>query len=460
MHRFLESIATRLALGYGVLAAACISLLSLVFYVATIGVLERDIDRKLVSISQRLTDTYSSSPPHELVEAIERQLRDGLDSDSEILLILGADQERLAGNLPAWEGDVAPLSQLLTRTIHRSGQPVHVRYIVRALEGERLLVVGSDLQAQEAIRVVVVRALAVGVVAALVLTFAGAVFFRRQIEGRIGQIRRAARDIEQGDFNRRIPIGGSDEFERLGMDINRMLDRIQHLMNGIRHVSNAIAHDLRTPLNRVRGRLDEALRRGSAGEELREAAQNTIDGIDELIALSDKLLQIAEAESGMRTRFFTTVDPNDLVRDMVELYDASAEVRHVRLVKIAQTASFIRGDRDLLASAVASLIDNSVKYASDGGLVEVSARDDGECVCIEVRDYGPGIPEGELPLVTERFYRVDRSRNLPGSGLGLSIVSAMAVMHGGTLLLANARPGLQARLLLPSVHVTAATLAG
>jgi signal transduction histidine kinase len=449
MHRLLDSIATRLALSFGLLVVGSVSLLCLVFYGATIGVLENSLRDQLESTSQRFADSYRERPPQELVDAIGRQLGDGQNSDSEIFLVLDDAGATLAGNLPEWGGTLAPVDTFLLHTVQRSGQPVSIRYIVRQIDEGRWLLVGSDLAAQDSIRQLVLRALSAGVLLSLFLMAAGVIFFRRQIEARIGQIRVAARDIEQGNFGRRITIAGNDEFQRLAMDINQMLDRIEHLMNGVRHVSNSIAHDLRTPLNRVRSQLEEALRRQGTLDALRSAASVAIEDIDDLIQLFNKLLQIAEAEAGMRARFTTTINANDIVRDMVELYDAAAEERGLSLILLEQSASEARGDHDLLASALASLLDNALKYAASGTTVEVSARDEEGHVCIEVRDHGPGVAVDELDLVTERFYRVDASRSQPGSGLGLSIVRAIVTLHGGTLLLDNANPGLRVRLRLP-----------
>lgn len=445
-----KSIATRLALGYGLLVALSILVASAVFYFGTIGVLDRSIDGKIAAISGRLAEAYQDRPLAELAQEIDRQLTDGIDSDTEIFLVVSSAGETLAGNLSAPPDPRTPPEELLTRQVMRYGQPSPGRIMVRRLAQGGTLVVGRDLREQGAIRDLVLRALGAGWVVSLVLVVFGALVFRRQIERRIGEIRRTAHEIEAGDLSRRIQATGDDEFGRLSVDINRMLDRIEHLMDGVRHVSNAIAHDLRTPLGRIRSRLEETLRSEGAGAaQLTEAAYGAIEGIDDLILVFDKLLQIAEAESGMRTASFAMVDLGRIAQDMVELYDAAAEEKGVELRLAGEQEALTTGDRDLLASAVASLIDNAIKYAGPGARVEVGAQADTDGVSLLVRDDGPGIPAAELPMVTQRFYRLDRSRNLPGNGLGLAIVSAIAALHGGELRLGSARPGLECRIVLP-----------
>jgi signal transduction histidine kinase len=228
-----------------------------------------------------------------------------------------------------------------------------------------------------------------------------------------------------------------------------MLDRIELLMEGIRNVSNAIAHDLRTPLSRIRGRLDDALRHEPTVPRLSSAAHDAIDDIDDLIRLFERLLQIAEAESGMRARLFERLDLGRVVADIGEMYEATAEDSGITLTVDAPASLYVDGDRNLLASAVASLLDNAIKYAGRGAVIHVRAGLYQGEASMSVHDNGPGIPDAERDKVTQRFYRVDKSRHLPGNGLGLSIVSATAKAHAGTLVLEDGGPGLVARIVLP-----------
>ena len=448
-YKFNASIATRLMLGYGMLVAISFLVVSAEFYHGTIGVLEESIDRKIIAISRRISDSLAQQPLAYLKSEINHELSDGIDSDTEIFLLLDAKGKLLAGNLPEFPLARAPREQLVTMMVMRHGKLRPVRVLLHALDDQALLLVGRDLSEQEAIGKLIERALWTGAGTSLLLGLLGSLFFRKQIESRINRIRRTAGTIEAGDLSQRIPPGGNDEFGRLGSDINRMLDRIEHLMQGVRHVSNAIAHDLRTPLGRIRNKLEEALAVTDGSADLAGAAAQAIEQIDDLILLFEKLLQIAQFESGMQDQRLCRLDLQQIAFDMVDLYEAVADERQISLRLRPGGPVWVQGDRNLLASALANLIDNAIKYAGPGARIEVEARTERDDAMLAVHDNGPGIPAADLSHVTERFYRVDHSRNLPGNGLGLSIVMAIATLHRGELVL-ESRQGLLAQLILPA----------
>ena len=456
MGKIWTGVAFRLALGQASLAIASISVIAVVFYFGTVGVLARNTDAKLHAVSARLAEQFRTHGVVALRREIERLLADGIEQDTEVYLLVGADGRKLAGNLEDWRPPASESGQLEDRSFTRDGRPSVSRVLPLLLPDGTLLVVGRDMRDRLEIEALVWHALAIGGGFAVVLAILGALLFRHRLEARLAAIRHTAREIEAGDLSRRIPSSGyDDEFERLGREINQMLDWIEHLMDGVRHVSNAIAHDLRTPLGRIRGQLDEALRPGQGNAQLTRTARAAIDQIDELIRVFDQLLQIAEAESGTRRQAFAPVRLESVIADIVELYDAEAEERGISLVAEVDSAAATLGDPSLLASAVANLIDNALKYAGAAATVRVRTTGEQETVTIIVEDNGPGIPEDERTRVVERFYRVDRSRSVPGNGLGLSIVSAIASLHWGSLQLEDAAPGLRARLVLPSADVAA-----
>jgi signal transduction histidine kinase len=450
MFRLLNTVAFRFAIGYGALVVGAVALISAVLYFGTIGVLDRGINAKLSAVSKRLTKHFETRGSAALQREIEELLTDGIDQDTEVYLLLKPDGQKIVGNLSAWTSSNLPSDHLTEHKVTRDGRPSVSRLLPHELSDGSKLLVGREMQDMHDIEQLVLRALIFGGATAMLLAIGGAVLFRNQLEQRVAAIRRAVLDIEAGDLSGRIPVSDADdEFTRLNRDLNHMFDQIQQLMDGVRDVSNAIAHDLRTPLGRIRSLLEEALRPGTTREKLAKRASIAIRAIDELIIVFDKLLQIAEAEAGTRRQSFQPVALKQTVADVVELYDAMAEAKGIRLVAAVEGEPTTLGDKDLLASATANLLDNALKYSGRGATVQVRATQGPTTVSIVVQDNGPGIPCDERSKVVTRFYRLDRSRSLPGNGLGLPIVSAISHLHSGTLSLGDAGPGLIARIALP-----------
>lgn len=453
MNKIWNSVAFRLALICGGLVVASTVLLSVVFYFGTVGVMGRNTDSKITSISQRLTDHAKLNGLKSMTIRIEQALSDGVDSDTEIYLLTDSSGRKIAGNISAWTDSAAPMDRVIEHAVIRDGRPSVGRVLLHRLPEGALLVVGRDMNDLNEIRALIGRAIVIGGQLALLLAFGGTLLFRQQIERRIWAIRHAALDIEAGNLSRRIPLSSEpDEFDRLSADINRMLERIEHLMEGVRHVSNTIAHNLRTPLGRIRGHLEDALH-GKPNEQSLVAAGNfAIEGIDGLTAVLDKLLQIAEAESDARRQPFEPVALRGIVTTLLELYDAAAEAQGVTLVSDIYGEPVILGDKDLLACILANLLDNALKYAGSRATIEVRVTQDLDNITLIVRDNGPGIPQQERAKVLQHFYRLDRRQQ--GSGLGLSIVAALTRLHGGTLHLEDAAPGLRVRIVLPRANVS------
>jgi signal transduction histidine kinase len=262
----------------------------------------------------------------------------------------------------------------------------------------------------------------------------------------------------QGRLSHRLETSRSgDELDMLSQTINGMLEQIEHLINGVRNVSNSIAHDLRTPLAELRSRLEElSLTRPPPGETFTEIDAALAD-VDRVIAIFNALLRLAQIDAGMRRSGFVPFDAAKLAADAVEFYLPAAELKGVTLTYRGSGPAPTSGDPVLLAQAVSNLIDNALKYSPPGGSVSVDAvRGEGDAVEIAVADNGPGVADSEKPRLVERFYRGDASRGTPGVGLGLSVVDAVAKLHGGFLKLADNNPGLRARLVVMASgpHVT------
>lgn len=447
MARLRANLAVRLAIGYGALIVVTMVAIGGVVYLGTVGVIERGINTKLGAASGFLLAEYRANGIEGLERQVVKLLTDKIDQDTEVYLLTGPNG-KIVGNIGVISN--LPTDKMTDRDVMRYGRPSFSRVLTSRLPGGYTLTVGRDLTDLAAIRQLVLRSMILGGIIALLLAMGGALLFRRQLEARIGAIRRTAEAIEGGNLNERIPEEtGLDEFTKLNHSINHMLDRIQRLMDGVRDVSNAIAHDLRTPLGRIRALLDEAVSAPAPATIMADRARAAIAGIDELTSIFDKLLQIAEAESGASRPAFRPLSLGDIVLTVTELYDATAEAKGITLGVDASPLAMALGDKDLLASATANLVDNALKYAAPGATVAVSARADRDTVSIVVQDNGPGVSDGERAKIVTRFYRVDQSRSLPGNGLGLTIVNAIAELHRGSLLLEDANPGLRACIVMP-----------
>jgi signal transduction histidine kinase len=444
------STSFRLALIQGLVVVAAATAGSVVFYVGTVGVLSRSSEVKYQSISDRLVDQYKTGGRARLLDDIKHLLDDGVDSESEVYLLADSDGNILGGNVTEWPRGSISFDRFSDQRITRAGRRSNSRLLPRALSNGDVLIVGRDMSDQHKIALLVWKAVGGSVMVSIAIAIVGAWLLRRQVDAHLAAIRRTTRSVVTGDLSSRVPSSPrEDEFARLSQDINRMLDQIQQLMEGTVHISNIIAHNLRTPLGRIRSGLDQALSAQSNARQFATSANVAITAIDDLIVMFENLLTIAESESGVHRRSFAPVALEPLVEEVVELYAAMAEDEEIVLRASVQGRPVAHGDKDLIAVAVSNLVENALKYAGRGAAVEVSANDRGDTVSVIVADNGPGIPPSERPKVTQRFYRMEVSRAQPGSGLGLSLVAAIASLHLGALTLEDAGPGLLARIDLP-----------
>ncbi len=291
-------------------------------------------------------------------------------------------------------------------------------------------------------REVVRSALNWGLAAMAVLAILGSFLMAGRIAGRLEQVNRISQEIRLGDLSRRMPQGrGGDEFDRLSGNLNRMLDQIQSLMEGVRSVSDAIAHDLRSPLARLRNRLEQ-LRKAPPGE-VDAGVEQSIAETDRMLATFNALLSIAQLEAGSRRTDFADVDMQALMVDIVDLYEPVASERNIDLRLEQNTGVSTHGDRNLLFQAIGNLVDNAVKYTPEGGTVRLHLLPRGEGARLMVSDSGPGIPAEERGRVFERFYRLDSHRDSEGNGLGLTLVAAVAKLHDSRVDLRDNEPGLK-----------------
>jgi signal transduction histidine kinase len=295
--------------------------------------------------------------------------------------------------------------------------------------------------------------LAMIAVAMLLVVLAGlaAVLVTRRTVGRIEEINATSRAIMLSGLDRRIPLRGShDEWDRVAENLNQMLDRIETLMGEVKQVSDNVAHDLRTPLTRMRGRLEKAYHHERNSEADAALIGDTIADLDAVLGMFASITRISEIETRARRSAFRALNLAEIAGEVVELYDAAAEQVATRLSLTADREVAVTGDRDLLFDAIANLVDNAIKHGRPGGKVTVTCRNAGNGAMIAIADDGPGIAADQHDHVFKRFYRLEQSRYTPGNGLGLSLVAAVSSLHGAEIALHDNAPGLTVQLSFPS----------
>jgi len=364
------------------------------------------------------------------------------------------DGHRIAGNMeslpPGLKPDV-PADAVVVRVDNLGREMQKVRLVVHRLPSGEVLVIGRNVDELAEIAEIIGRALALGLLPGFGLAVAVGMMLSLRAHARLSEVNRKIQRIVAGDLRERLPTRGSDDpFDRLAVSVNGMLGEIEALIQEIAGVGDDIAHDLRTPLTRVRVRLERGREHAVTPEELRAVVDKAIVGLDQSLAIVTAVLRIAEIEHSRRLEGFSQFRLAPLMREVSDLYDPIAEDRGITLQVEAGDDAIVHGDRDLLFEAVANLVDNAVKFTPKGGRVELALlRLEGETV-IRVKDTGMGIPEIERETVTKRFYRSDKSRSAEGLGLGLSLVAAIVKLYGFRFTIA-AGPGCRAEIACPQV---------
>lgn len=425
-------------------AGSMVVLLGFLHY-ATAGYLQRQTDSEIGAEAADLATHYGQGGVGALARQVSNKAAANVGRRS-VYLLADAEQVPMAGNINRWPDEVEPDAEgwLEFDLSGAPSGPDPIRARIYRPGGQLYLLIGRNVAAERSFGQLIVTALGWGLLLTVVLAVAGGLATARLIAWRLERINSTAREVMGGDLRQRVPRrGANDQFDRLADNLNRMLDRIEHLMAGVRQVSDNIAHDLRTPLTRLRWRLEQL--RESHDPQLLDDAMAEADG---LLQTFHALLRIAEVEAGSRNRF-GEVDLTALVRDVGELYEPVAADQGQTLTVEAGEQVAARGDRDVLFQALTNMVDNAVKYTPEDGAITLSVSHHRDRVELAVTDTGPGIPAERQDDVLKRFYRLEESRGSPGSGLGLSLVAAVAQLHDGELVLEDAGPGLRARLVLP-----------
>jgi len=422
-------------------------------YWATAGYMSSQTDETIEAEIIGLAEQYQRQGLNGLISVIrERVARD--PNGKSIYLFTARDFIKLAGNISKWPEDGEVQDGWLNFTLDdglgwptAESRPARARIFI--VPGGLRLLVGRDVNDFMAVKELVERAINFGMAITFALAMFGGIMMSRSTSKRVELINQTSQNIMRGNLSLRIPDRGTnDEFDQLARNLNEMLDRIVHLMEGVRHVSDNIAHDLRTPLTRLRNQLENTLLTVDRDQD-REQVGKSVAEADQLLATFNALLRIARLEVGDKVSNFKTFDLSGLAQDAAELYEALAEDKQQKFSIMIEPDVSIMGDRDLLFQTLCNLIDNAIKYTPEGGEIDISLTSNENETFLSVADSGIGIPEEERVHVFQRFYRVAKSRSLPGNGLGLSLVLAVMDLHQGKITLTDNEPGLRIELQFP-----------
>jgi signal transduction histidine kinase len=394
-----------------------------------------------------LQKAYASAGRSGLIATMAQRLADQR-FEGGVYLLADPSYAPLAGNLTDWPSAMKG-SRGWGEFSAREGRPL-LRATFETLPDGSHLLVGKDIDDRDEFAQKIKIAVALCILLIFVLAGVAGVLVTRRTVGRIEAINATSRAILQSGLGQRIPLRGThDEWDELAANLNSMLDRIEALMGEVKQVTDNVAHDLRTPLARVRGRLEKAYNKQRDGDYDQSLISDTIADLDDVLRMFSSLTRISQIEAHVRTAAFSAVNLAEIASEVVELFDAAAEDKGGHLKAVGDRRVLVRGDRDLLFDAVANLVDNAIKYGGDAGQVTVEVKESDGGAVISVADDGPGIPVDEGQHVFKRFYRLEQSRRTPGNGLGLSLVAAVARLHGARIEMVDNVPGLKIQLLFP-----------
>ena len=452
MLRLFRTATTRMVLLNLGLAFITTSVLATFIYWSTIAVIEDEVRQTVAAESRGMAEQFLESGLSRLVAVIDERTSSDVNPDAVYLL---ADRygHRIAGNLRDWPPSIKPDGSWQTLNLIRVDLNTTVLVGARAYslgQGYQLLV-GRDMRARAEFRERVVRSLMGAGAIAFILSLGAGYLLSRYILRRVEAIGDTSRQIVAGDLTKRVPLRGTgDEFDRLALSLNEMLARIEELMMGMRVVTDSVAHDLRSPLTRLKARLELALAKPEDGEDHTKALATALDETDGLLKMLSSLLEIARTEAGLDREHMSDVDLSDMIDNLSELYEPAADEKGLSLHVETEPHVIVTGHRELLAQAASNLIENAIKFSVNAGRIDVLVKRGNGDAMLVIRDQGPGIPEDDRESVLQRFVRLDSARSTRGTGLGLSLVAAVAKLHGADLELGDNMPGLVVTLKFPT----------
>jgi signal transduction histidine kinase len=451
--RLVRTTGFRLVAWYAAVFGASAAILLGIVYWIGVSAVEQQLYDSVTREMRLLVDVYDTRGREALERAVNRRASE-LTSPRRYYRLQAADGTRIAGNLPRMEpmqavGTISTPARELAdppKVDEGATQSHSMLAEGRLLSGGEFILVGESryrvLRATEAI----VRAVMWGAPLTVLLALGGGVLLANNYLRRIDEVNRTLSSIMEGDLAQRVRTRGSgDEMDRLAENLNAMLERIQSLMEGIKRVSDDVAHDLRTPLSRLRQRLENARAHGAAAAHDRVIDQSIAD-LDAILDTFGALLRIAQVESGARRAAFAKVDLGALAGTVAEVYAPVAEDRGQRLTLKVDADACVHGDRELLLQMLTNLVENAIQHSPAGAQIVLGLAREGDAALVQVSDTGPGVPAAERSHVFRRFYRLQTSRTTPGSGLGLALVKAVVDLHGGSVELDDNAPGLRVRV--------------
>ncbi len=450
-----KSSAFRITLVYVLLFGLSVFIILGFVYWSTIVYTTNQTEQSINAELQVLSNVYERKGYPGLVTLLSERvlIQQQRPGDSSVYLLVDEQFQRLVGNINSWPKIAQDRRDgWLDFRIDDPRETSSGEYTARArtfvIENRYSLLVGQGMKDLANLKELVGRALIWGLGLTLALGIIGGFMMRQTLSSRLSAINQTARKIMQGDLRKRIATRGSgissgDEFDELAINLNSMLDQIEGGMEGVRRVSDNIAHDLKTPLARLKNRVEELRFKVAGNIEQEASVDQIIHEADGLLATFNALLRIARIEYSEQRKGFKNVDINSIIHDIEELYEPLIEEKGQSLVVQLGSTIEIWADRDMLFQAFANLLDNAIKYTPEQGVLSIRTRTEDGKWHLDICDNGPGIPENEYEKVVQRFYRLDQSRTTPGSGLGLALVFAVLKVHSMVLNFSDNKPGLK-----------------
>lgn len=451
LNRLFRTAAFQFSALYAAVFGISVLVLAAIVFWITQSALDRQFNARIESEATTLAAQYGRSDPERFV-ALLRERESPNKGRRFHYLLVGLDQtfEDTLNLSPAPDLGWSDRS----RNDGTAGGVQEFRVLTIALDYGLRLSVGRDLSTIRDVGHAILEAFAWAFAATIVLGLIGGVFVSRRFLARVDGMTIAVQAIIEGNIKHRLPVHETnDDLDVLARTLNRMLDRINELMESVRQVSNDIAHDLRTPLTRLRQRLEAALSCAQTAAELREAVSDAIDETNHILAIFGALLRIAQIEAGTRRSAFAGMDLSSLVSDVADAFAPSIQDEGRRLKTRIEPGISTIGDKELLMQLLANLIENAIRHTPPGTTIEVILQSSPGGIRLAVIDDGPGVSDDARNRLFDSFYRPETSRTTPGSGLGLSLVKAIANLHSAAISLRDNKPGLCVELKLPNHNI-------